>query len=483
MQTNRRNFFKLMGLSGLGLILPEKSAGKERFTDENPNDAKALKKIYREAVRKHPQRFNMCGYAAPAIETVRIGFVGVGSRGSAAVSRISRIDGIKITGICDVLDEKAKEAKDGIKTSGHSPAIYSGKEESWMEMCRRDDIDLIYVATPWALHAPIGVYAMEQGKHVALEIPAATTVEDCWRLVETSEKTRKHCTMLENCTYDFFELLTLNLARNGFFGDIVHTEGAYIHEIGESLFFRGKPDRSWRLKENMSRNGGLYPTHGLGPVAQIMGINRGNMMDYMVSMSSNDFLMNSYAKELSKKEDYFNQFIDAPFRGNMNTSVIKTVKGQTIMIQHDITSPRPYSRLHMISGTKGVAQKYPDPPRIATAENHEKWLSDEDFKKLEEKYTPPIVNKIGELAKKIGGHGGMDFLMDWRLIDCLRNGLPLDMDVYDAAAWSVVGPLSEWSVANRSMPIDIPDFTNGSWKTNQPHDILLEKGGTTGVRE
>jgi hypothetical protein len=287
---------------------------------------------------------------------------------------------------------------------------------------------------------------------------------------------------LENCCYDFFELLTLNLARNGFFGDIIHTEGAYIHDIGKSLFFRGKPGRSWRLKENMMRNGCLYPTHGLGPVAQVMNINRGNKMEYLVSMSTNDFHMNNHAKELSKKEDYFKQFIDAPFRGNMNTSTIKTVKGQTIMLQHDVTTPRPYSRIHLISGTEATAQKYPLPGRISLAKDYKNWLPEEKFIELEKEYTPPIVNKIGELAKQIGGHGGMDFLMDWRLIDCLRNGLPVDMDVYDAAAWSVIGPLSEWSVANRSMPIDIPDFTNGLWKTNQPHDILLEKGGNTGVR-
>lgn len=287
--------------------------------------------------------------------------------------------------------------------------------------------------------------------------------------------------ILENCCYDFFELLTLNLARNGFFGEIVHAEGGYIHEIGESLFFRGKPGRSWRLGENMRRNGNLYPTHGLGPVAQIMDINRGNRMEYMVSMSSDDFLMNKYARELSQKEDYFKQFENATFRGNMNNSIIKTVKGQTILIQHDITTPRPYSRLHTISGTKATAQKYPLPPRISIAEDHKEWLPEDKFKKLELKYNPPIIKKMQDIAKEIGGHGGMDFLMDWRLIDCLRNGLPVDMDVYDAASWSVIGPLSEWSVANRSAPIDIPDFTNGSWKTNQPHDISLTNGGTTGV--
>ncbi len=480
MQINRRYFLKLAGITGAGALLPEKLKSGEPFADK-PSCAKVLDTIYREAYRKHPQQFNMCGYAAPKLDTVGIGFVGVGARGSGAVERMSRIDGVRIAAICDELNEAAQAAKARIKTSGHPAIVYAGKEDSWMEMCRREDLDMVYIATPWALHAPMAVYAMEQGKHVAVEIPAATTVEDCWRLVETSEKTKRHCVILENCCYDFFELLTLNLARNGFFGDIVHCEGGYIHEIGESLFFRGKPNRSWRLKENMTRNGCLYPTHGIGPVAQAMNINRGNRMDYMVAMSSADFLMNSHAKRLSREEDYFGQFVDAPFRGNINTSVIKTALGQTIMIQHDITTPRPYSRLHLISGTKGTAQKYPDPPRLSTAEDHKNWLSEDKFKEIEEKYNPPLLKKMQDIAKEIGGHGGMDFLMDWRLIDCLRNGLPVDMDVYDAAAWSVIAPLSEWSVANRSMPIDIPDFTNGAWKTNQPHDISLKHGGTTGV--
>ena len=475
MEFNRRNFLKIAGAAGLATMLPaEQLMAANIHFDKTPPSAKSLKKIYKEAQKRHPQRFNMCGYAAPKIDTVRVGFVGIGARGAGAVNRIRNIENVKIAALCDELPEKVQAASEKLNGSGHAPVLYSGKEDSWMEMCRREDIDLVYITTPWALHAPMAIYAMEHGKHVAVEIPAATTVEDCWRLVETSERTRKHCVILENCCYDFFELLTLNLARNGFFGEIVHTEGAYIHDIGESLFFRGKPGRSWRLKENMTRNGSLYPTHGLGPVAQIMNINRGNKMEYLVSMSTNDFHMNNYAKELSTREDYFKQFIDGSFRGNMNTTTIRTIKGQTIMIQHDVTTPRPYSRLHLISGTKATAQKYPLPGRISVAENAREWLNEEQLKELEEKYTPTIVKEIGEVARRVGGHGGMDFLMDWRMIDCLRNGLPVDMDVYDAASWSVIGPLSEWSVANRSMPIDIPDFTNGSWRTNQPHDITLE---------
>lgn len=478
MKSNRRNFLKITGLTGVGLF----GGCNFKETDSQKQGAKtmALDHIREESEKDYAQVFNMTGYAAPKIDKVRVGFIGLGNRGSAAVTRLSYIDGVEIKGLCDIVTERAEAAKKRIKTPGHSPVVFSGDENSWMEMCRREEFDLIYIATPWPLHAPIAVYSMEHGKHVATEIPAATTVEDAWKLVQTSEKTKKHCVMLENCCYDYFELLTLNLARNGFFGDIIHCEGAYIHEIGESLFHRGNRNERWRLKQNMSRNGNLYPTHGLGPVAQIMNINRGNRMDYLVSTSGGDFMMNDAARELAKTDDYFQQFVGGSFRGNINTSIIKTVSAQTIMVQHDVTTPRPYSRIHLVSGTKATARKYPLPPRIAIG--HDDWMPDDEFKKLEKQYNPPIIEKMRDLALKIGGHGGMDFLMDWRLIDCLRNGLPVDIDVYDAASWSVIAPLSEWSVANRSMPVDIPDFTSGKWKTNKPHDISLKDGGTTGVR-
>jgi len=286
--------------------------------------------------------------------------------------------------------------------------------------------------------------------------------------------------MLENCCYDFFELLTLNMARQGLFGELIHAEGAYIHPLLELNSRKTGYAEMWRLKENKKRNGNLYPTHGLGPVCQAMNINRGDQMDYLVSMSSNDFQMADKVRELAEKDSFFNEFKSDNYRGNMNTTSIRTSKGRTIMIQHDVTSTRPYSRIHLLSGTRGIARKWPSPERIAFG--HE-WIKKDEMEKLKKEYTPEIITKIGELAKKVGGHGGMDFMMDWRLIDCLRNGLPLDQDVYDAALWSSISPLSEWSVANRSNSIDVPDFTRGAWKSNTPVELTLQGGGTTGVRE
>lgn len=463
MKNNRRDFIKvsgLLGLAALGGVHPTvASTGSSKI--ENPKPT-----------------FNMSGYAAPPLEKVRIGFVGLGNRGPGAVVRMSKVEGVEIKALCDLRPERLEHVMERIANTGQKPDFYSGDEEAWKKVCERDDIDLIYIATPWYLHAPMAVYAMGQGKHSAVEVPAAITLEECWQLVETSEKTKKHCMMLENTCYDFFELLTLNLARQGIFGEIIHGEGAYIHDILEGNVGKGKYWDMWRLKQNM-RNGSLYPTHGLGPVAQIMNINRGDVMDYLVSVSSNDFMMAPRIEELASEDSFYDQFKGKSFRGNMNTTTVKTKLGKTIMIQHDVTSPRPYSRLHTISGTKGIAQKYPEPGKIAFG--HERWLSEEEMAALEAEYQPQIVKRIGELAKQIGGHGGMDFLMDWRMIDCLRNGIPLDMDVYDAASWSAVGPLSEASVSNRSAAIDIPDFTRGTWKENQPVDVELARGGNTRI--
>jgi predicted dehydrogenase len=476
MKTNRRKFFQIAGVTGAGVLSGGlASCNKQGVVTEES----ALASIKEAAGRAHPQQFNMCGYAAPKLETVRIGFIGIGSRGPGAIERMSNIEGVEITALCDKDPECVTKGQGILEKHGLPKAKeYSGSEEAWKELCESPDVDLVYICTPWSLHTPMSVYAMESGKHAATEVPAAVTVEEAWQLVETSERTKKHCMMLENCCYDFFELLTLNMARQGFFGEIVHVEGAYIHDLLKSNFAKDSYSDMWRLKENQ-RDGSLYPTHGLGPVCQVLNVNRGDKMDYLTSMSTNDFQMGKMAAELAVEDSFYEQFATASYRGNMNTTMVRTTKGKNIMIQHDVTSPRPYSRIHLVSGTEGVARKWPLPGKIAKGHS---WFDEDEMKALEEQYTPKIVKLVGEMAKKVGGHGGMDFLMDWRLIDCLRNGIALDQDVYDAALWSVVAPLSEWSVANKSNSIEVPDFTNGAWKTNKPVDVSLSQGGTTGVK-
>ncbi len=457
-------------MGGLALLHPRDAATKSVADNIQLSTSKQL--------------FNMSGYRAPKIDTVRIGYIGLGNRGGGAIQRIVNLENIEVKAICDIRNEKADQAQKSLNKNGQYPEVYKGGPNEWKKLCERTDIDLIYICTPWSLHTPMALYAMNQGKHVACEIPIATTIEDCWKLVETSERTKKHCMMLENCCYDFFELLTLNMSRQGFFGDIVHVEGAYIHDIYESFFEKEKRFDLWRLRENENK-GNLYPTHGLGPIAQILDINRGDKMDYLVSMSSNDFMISKRANELAKTDPDFKEFAGKTFRGNMNTTTIRTNKGKTIMLQHDVTSPRPYSRLHLVSGTKATAQKYPlvGATKRGQISNGHEWVSDEEYAKLEEKYQPEIVKRIGKLAQKVGGHGGMDFLMDWRLIDCLRNGLPLDQDVYDAASWSVITPLSAESLNKRSGSVDVPDFTKGAWKNNKPIDITLTEGANTAIKK
>lgn len=469
MDNNRRKFLRRLAIGGAAM-----ATGAHAWSATDEQMEQSLQ--WEEA----GQRFNMCGYAAPKLNTVRVGIIGLGMRGSDAVERLSYIDGLEITCLCDKYPDRVEAAQKTLEKMKRPRAkAYSGNE-GWKALCESNEVDLVYTCTPWSLHTPVCLAAMQNGKHAATEVPAGKTMDELWELVETSEKTKKHCMMLENCCYDFFELLTLNMARQGMLGEIVHAEGAYIHDLTKDWLFNKKAYADmWRLKENIGQNGNLYPTHGLGPIAQCMNINRGDKFDHLVSMSTNDFTMNNLAREMAAKDEFFREYTDQPYRGNMNTTLIRTNKGRTVMVQHDVSTIRPYSRIHLVSGTKGVAQKWPGPQRVAFGHS---WIKQEELRELEEKYAPPIVKHIGTIAKEVGGHGGMDFIMDWRLIDCLRNGLPLDQDVYDAASWSSLFPLSQRSVAKKSRTVDIPDFTRGAWQQNKPVDLTLNGGASTGVR-
>lgn len=399
--------------------------------------------------------------ACEPIPTVRVGFVGLGMRGADAVRRFMYLEGVEVTALCDIVPDRVTESQKVLAENGRAAASEYTGEEGWKKLCESHNVDLVYVCTHWQLHTPIAVYAMEHGKHAAIEVPAALTIDECWQLVNTVEKTRRHCMMLENCCYDFFEMATLNMAQKGLFGEVVHCEAAYIHDL-RWLNFDEKSGYwdMWRLKYNTNHTGNPYPTHGLGPVAQILNIHRGDKMDYLVSVSSDQFGMSAYAKEKFGENSQYGKTDFA--LGDMNTTLIKTHKGKTIMLQHDVTSPRPYSRIHMVSGTEGFAQKYPI-QAIALEPNAHHFLGKDAMDSLLKVYEHPFSKEIGELARKVGGHGGMDFIMDYRLIYCLRNGLPLDEDVYDAAEWSCIVELSEQSVRNGGVPVQIPDFTRGAW--------------------
>ncbi len=482
MASDRRSFLKSMAI-GAGVVTAAPLVGCTRTGTKEEEQVAYIRK---NAERLPKMHFNMCGYAAPKLSTVRVGFVGIGDRGTPAVKRMTHIEGVEVTAICDTRQAALDGAQKILSEAGLPKAKeFTGSDTAFKNLCDSGLVDLVYIATPWEWHVPVAIAAMKGDKHAAVEVSTAKTMDECWEMVEVSEQTKKHCIILENCCYDFFELLTLNMARQGVFGDLVHGEGAYIHDLDYWHFNKPKDDKPggdgaydklWRLHENTRKANG-YPTHGLGPICQAMDINRGDRMDYLTAMMSDDFTLANRIKELAPDRPDLQQFVGKQMRGNMDMQMIRTVKGRTIMIQHDISSPRPYSRIHMLSGTKCFAQKWPL-QHIAFGHNK---ADDAKMKELRDKYTPEIVRRVGEMAKQVGGHGGMDFIMDWRLIDCLRNGLPMDMDVYDAAAWSCITPLSEWSIANGSRPIDIPDFTRGAWKTNKPVELTLKGGGTTGV--
>ena len=406
---------------------------------------------------REPGQKSVLGLKTAPMETVRVGFIGLGMRGPGAVERFTHLDGVEIKALCDLYPERVDSAQAILLRRGFPEAApYSG-EEGWKQLCERDDIDLVYIVTPWQLHVPMAVYAMEHGKHVAVEVPAATSLEECWQLVNTAEKTQRHCMMLENCVYDFFELTTLNMARQGLFGDILHVEGAYIHDL--DAFWDYYQD-SWRLKFNRDHRGDVYATHGLGPACQLLDIHRGDRMGRLVSLSSDQFGMSAYA---TAKYGAESAEAERPYAlGDMNTTLIRTARGKSILIQHDITSPRPYNRLHTISGTKGFAQKYPIRSLAFDPDAHHR-LSDEQLDQMLRRYEHPITREIGEKAREVGGHGGMDFIMDYRLVYCLQHGLPLDQDVYDAAEWSCIGSLTAASLEHNSMPVAVPDFTRGDW--------------------
>lgn len=414
---------------------------------------------------------NMCGFAAPPLDRVRVGVVGLGMRGPGAVERLSTMQDVDIVALCDIRPERVELCQGLLRQLGRPPArAFTAGPEDWRNLCQMD-LDLVYIATPWEWHVPMATGAMCHGKHAAVEVPAAIDLEGCWELVETSEATGRHCVMLENCCYDFFELQTLNMVRQGVFGELTHAEGAYIHSLVDYMqptdggeIYQGR----WRIKHNLERNGNLYPTHGLGPVAQCLNINRGNLFLYLTSMSSQQAAFTEHARLTGNLE-----FVDLPgYRGDMNTTLIKCANGQTVMVQHDTSTPRPYSRIHLLQGSLGIARKWPQVGIALHGEEGHHWLDDEELADMEARYEHPLSHTMGEIARKVGGHGGMDFIMDYRLIYCLKNGLPMDQDVYDAAAWSAVAPLSCHSVAHRSSSVDVPDFTRGAWRVNAPLGIV-----------
>jgi hypothetical protein len=402
---------------------------------------------------------SISGMAFQGKDTVGLGLIGVGGRGSSLLGEFSAIPHVQVNALCDVVPEKCLKAQARLEKAGKKPpALYTSGETAFEQLVERDDLDIVLVATPWIWHTRMAVAAMKAGKHVAVEVPAARTIAECWELVNTSEATRRHCIQLENCCYDYNEMLVLNMVRAGLFGDLTHGAGAYNHDL-RSLLYSNEGEGLWRRFEHLNRNGNLYPTHGLGPVANYMDVNHGDRFDYLVSMSSPSLGLQTYRKEHVPADDPRQKEVYK--EGDFNVSLIRTVKGRVIELEHNVSSPQPYDRINLIAGTKGIFRDYP--PRIYFDGSKKEEFEPIDAYK--EKWEHPYWKKIGQLAREMGGHGGMDFVMAYRLAQCLREGTPPDIDVYDAASWTAPGPLSEESVAKGSMPVKFPDFTRGRWQT------------------
>lgn len=444
---SRRDFLKTGALAGIGTAL----AGLKL---SSPAEA-------------HPNGEGRSQFKVPPIDPVRVGFVGVGGMGSAHVQNFLNIDGVQVKAICDIVEAKVERAQKWAVEAGQpKPNGYSRGPRDFERLCAEEDLDLVFTATPWEWHVPVCLAAMKNGKHAATEVPAAITLDECWELVETAEKTNKHCNMQENCCYDRIELMTLNLVRRGVLGEVLHAEAGYLHDLRDVKFSK-EGEGLWRRAHSIKRNGNLYPTHGLGPVAQCLNINRGDQFDYLVSMSGPTRGLHEYAVEKFGPDSP--QAKERYALGDVNTSLIQTKNGKTIILIHDTNLPRPYTRINLVQGTKGIAHKWPDRIYIEgrAAKPHE-W---DDFEKFAAEFEHPLWQALAQKGEG-RGHGGMDFIEDYRLVWSLRKGEPTDQDVYDAAAWSAVIDLSCKSVAKKGKPIDFPDFTRGKWRTNPPLGII-----------
>lgn len=447
-QCTRREFIKTSAAAGVGLsfgrVFASRTDGQQKLKNPPP-----------------PPKF------APPMEKVRIGFIGVGGMGTAHVRNLLRIGGVELRAVCDIVDWKVERVQAMCVAEGKpKPEGYTRGETDFKRMCERDDLDLVYNATPWEWHVPMCLEAMNTGKHAATEIPAAITIEECWQLVETSENTSRYCIMMENCNYDRIEMMILNMVKKGVLGELLHAECGYLHDLRDvkhDMLGEGV----WRRAHAMERNGDLYPTHGLGPVAQCMDINRGNQFDYLVSMASKSRGLHLYAVEQfgSDSPQAKEEFV----LGDVVTTLIRTKRDETIVLQHDTSSPRPYSRDILVQGTKGIVRKYPTPLIYIEGQSPlHRW---EDFEDYRKEFEHPVWVQL-EKESRGEGHGGMDFIEDYRLIDALLNGREPDMDVYDAAAISAVSELSERSIAEGSKPLTFPDFTRGMWKKSREFQVM-----------
>jgi predicted dehydrogenase len=449
---SRRDLLKAAAITGAGLAASGlfTSAIAENVTAASHPDAEPPAPKGRKSMRAVPFERH---------DVVRVGMVGTGLRGRSVLNELLGIDGVKIVAVCDVVPDKAQKAVKMITDKGKdAPAVYTSGDHGFEQLVARDDIDIVYTATPWEWHVPVMLAALAHGKHGASECPIGSTLKDLWALVDASEKAQKHCIHLENCNYGYNEMLVNRMVHAGVFGEVLHAEAAYLHDLREILF-ENRDEGLWRRAWHTRSNANLYPTHGLGPVSWYLDVHSGDRFDYLVSISGPERGLTDY-RERTVTDKTDPKWKEKYITGDLNTSILRTVNGKTVMLQHDVSNARPYTRHNRVMGTKGTFEDYPARIYIEGQAGGERFGTIDEWKK---QYEHPLWTKLGDKARG-AGHGGMDYIMAYRLIECMREGIAPDYDVYDAAAWSAPFPLTEMSVAKGSAPMKFPDFTRGDWK-------------------
>ena len=420
-------------------------------------------------------RGNLFGFKADPIDKVKVGIIGLGNRGTVLLEMFKWLvenNNAEIVALCDLQEDKVSKATETLsKWQKTKPKTYFGRKDEWKKLVKQDNIDLVLIVTPWELHTPMAIYGMNHGKHVASEVPIAHTLTDAWNLIEVAEKTQKHCVMLENCCYNEEELFVLNMIENGVFGNLTHAEGAYLHDLRAHMLSTDYYQNQWRLKHHIDRDGNFYTTHGLGPISFYMNIGRGDTFSHLTSMSSRELNLSKTAKKMNSKFTKFKC-------GDMNSTMIKTELGKTILLQFDVHTGRPYSRINKVVGTKATHDGYPSRLYIDAEETvywGHNWLNIKEYQGYKSKYQHPIIKNLKTISQNFKqGHGGMDFVMMYRLIKCLNLGIPMDINIYDGVMWSAISPLSELSVESNSLSIPFPDFTGGIWKNKNKLEIMRE---------
>ena len=455
---NRRNFLKKSSLGVVG--------------------ASTLSLSCQENMSKSSPGTYMGDFADKPIDNIKAAFIGLGARGPGHLKNFATLENTKVVALCDLYNDNVEREQNRLQSYNSNSSdvkLYWGDENKWKVMLKEVKPDIVFISTNWKNHAPMVIQSMKDGAHAFCEVPLAITTQEMWDIVNTSEKTQKHCMMMENVNYGREELMYLNMCRKGVIGQLLHAEAAYIHELRFQMFEETRGTGSWRTHHYANGKGNLYPTHGLGPVAQYMNIARkDDNFRSIVSYSTPSVGRQLYAAKNFDNDHKWNKLNYQ--NGDLNTSIIKTNQGRTILVQWDETSPRPYTRHNLILGSKGALAGFPT--RIALeggfdgiSKDHHSWIKGKDLKSLYEKYDHPLYKRLNSKTKK-SGHGGMDGIMMYRIVECLKNGLPLDQNVYEGCFWSAVTPLSAKSIDEDGMPQQFPDFTRGMWKTTSPLKII-----------